>query len=809
MLAFFCKEKLYYVYEVKKIIILLALFCTTLLFGQNTYTVIDQDTETPIAFVKAIDNLKNIYYSDIDGKIEFQENTGSVELRFFGFRDTAYQIISNQKDRFLRMQTDAQSYDEVIILPGENPAHRIIRNVIDKRKENHPLKELGFTCSFYNKFLVTNADDFNFDTTRAKTESQKNTIEFFSKQHVFISEATGTKTFYPPVYEKDIISSYKTSGFKNPMFASIGNQMQSFSFYDNQFSILGDDYINPIAEGGLRRYLFILEDTTVVNSDSTFIIRFQPRKGKNFTGLKGLLYINTNNWAIEKVIAEPFEGKTIEVKITQEYKFVNDKKWFPDKLNAEFYLNNVSINDSTKVVFRNSMYTSNINFDIPKQKGFNAVKLEVEEEAVDKVAVLDTMRVSKLTPRDTLTYFRIDSISKAENIETKVELLSALAEGKIPLGYINLPLERLLDFNLFEGYRVGLGLESSDKFSNHFNVGAYAAYGFRDKEWKWGGYSTVSLYKRRQIELHLKYQEDVEIRAVDKYYNRTFDLSTNEIYRDFYMNQMERQRLGEVIVSGLLTPNFKISVFGNYQRRWMLDDYEYLASNPFIFAMQDNFDQTIVGAEVNWNIREKVMLLGTRRVSLGTKFPRIKFKFEQGVTNVFESKYDFTRFNLQLEEDVSIRGWGNLLVLLNSGITIGDTPLSFAQQPIGTGGNWNLSVKNSFETMLPSAFFADRKTDLFFRFTFNKIKTNFEWTSPQFGLHTAVGFGELSDREAHKNLVFQDYSKGYKESGLIIDHLLNLGLTGLGAGVFYHYGNYASPYVDQNLTYKLSFTVNL
>ncbi|MGB0933145.1 MAG: DUF5686 family protein [Lishizhenia sp.] len=783
-------------------------FCF-LAMTQKEYLVLDKDTDAPIAFVKAIDNEENIYYSDIDGKFEFLNSTQTISLRFFGYKDTTYHLNSIVENNYLYLRSDAQSYDEVVIVPGENPANRIIRNTIDKRKENHPLKELGFTCDFYNKFLVTNSDEFNLDTTKARSESEKRTIAFFSKQHVFISESVGSKTFYPPVYEKDVISSYKTSGFKNPMFATLGNQMQSFSFYDNQFSILGEEYINPIAEGGLRRYLFILEDTTVIENDSTFVIRFQPRKGKSFSGLKGFLYINTNNWAIQKVIAEPFDKKTISIKIIQEYKFINNKKWFPDKLNAEFSLNNVTINDSTGVVFRNSMYISNINFDIPKQKGFNAVKLEVEEEAVDKIKILDTMRVTQLTARDTLTYYRIDSISKADDIEGKLALFTALSEGKVPLGYVNLPLERVIDFNLFEGYRLGLGLETSDKVSKHFTTGGYFAYGFKDKQWKWGGYSTVDLYKKRQIELHLKYQEDVELRAVDRYFNKNFDLNTNEIYRDFYVNQMERQRIGEILLSGLVTPNFKVRVFANYQRRWILDNYKFSPYHPLILPVQDKFNQAIIGAEINWNIREKIMQVGTKRISLGTKLPRLKFKIEKGISNVWESNYNFTRLNFQLEENVSIRGWGSLSILSNSGITVGDTPLSFAQQPIGTGGDWNLTVKNSFETMLPSSFFADRKTDLFFRFTFNKIKTNVKWTSPQVVVHSVVGFGRLTNMNSHKNLQFKDYSKGYTESGLIIDHLLNSGFSSLGLGVFYHYGNYATPYVEDNLTYKVSFKLNL
>ena len=114
------------------------------------------------------------------------------------------------------------------------------------------------------------------------------------------------------------------------MFSTFANSFQSFSFYENQFDLLGKQYINPIARGGIRRYFFILEDTTIVNNDTTFTISYRPQAGKTFSGLKGYLFINSNGYAVEKVIAEPYDDSSgMQMRIVQEYKFIDEKKWFP------------------------------------------------------------------------------------------------------------------------------------------------------------------------------------------------------------------------------------------------------------------------------------------------------------------------------------------------------------------------------------------------------------------------------------------------------------------------------------------------
>jgi hypothetical protein len=770
--------------------------------------VLDAQTGEPLPFAKVKPSGGNPSLTDIDGKIKLDiQPSIRYTFSFFEYRDTTITGEQLAKNRIVRLKPDSQVFDEVVITPGKNPAHRIIQNAMEKRKDNDPLRNNSFSYNAFSKFYITGESSTEIVRDTVQDTSLLRTMDFLEKQYIFLSETASERLFSPPSYDKEVVTSYKVSGLKNPLFATLVNQFQSFSFYNNSFSLGENEYINPIAPGSLRRYFFQLEDTIVSGKDSTFIIFFRPLKGKNFEGLKGHLYINSNGWAIERVIAEPFEANaSFNIRIVQEYAFTANKKWFPSKLSTEFSFPNFTISGFHELVGRSNQYINNVVFDQVNQRGFNAVQVEVSPDAVDDTLGLSKARGGASTEKELKTYEVIDSVSKESNLERLVDAATIFSTGKIPIGKISIPIKRLYNFNQVERSRLGLGLETNNRLSKHFNMGGYFAYGFNDKAWKWGGYSNVNLYRKRQVKLTLEYQDDLVERGGIDYRNEENMLNPNTVVRDFFMNQMERERIAFASVSGFVTQNFRLHVFGAYRRIQLFEDYEFMPINGV--ASGNGFDLAETGIIVNWNIRERVMLLGDQRVSLGSKLPKINFKMARGISGIEQSVYDYTRLNLSIEQNFSIRALGKFTLQSVSGMTIGEVPLTLLQMPFGTGRNWNLSVPGTFETMLPSEFFADRHTAMFMRFSFLPIKSKYKFTAPTFGIHAAAGVGEMTGRNAHINNDFNVHTKGYYEVGGIIDNLIKLGNGGYGIGVFHRLGSYAAPELKDNFVYKLSVRFN-
>jgi len=782
---------------------------------------IDATTGEPVPFSKVIPTPGTPFLADIDGFFTIPSGAAEILFRSQGYYDTVYPVASIGAQIVVR--PIASELEEVVILPGVNPAERIMELAIANRKKNHPMGDESFTYTSYSKFVFTMDPDAL--ASIPDTTSDSNLIEmrqFFGAQHLFMMENTTQKYFEPPYREKEVITAYKVSGFTDPMFSTFASELQTFNFYENQFNLWGKTYINPLAFGSIRRYLFILEDSTVTNGDTTFTIRFQPRHGKNFDGMKGWLYINSNGYALEKVIAEPAEStESVNPKIVQEYALINGKRWFPVKLSTEAVFPGARLSDKIEngyLVAKGSTYIDHIviGADLSKER-FNAVTVQTEEDANEKDSThWDSNRKYDLNSKEERTYVMIDSISKVYKFDQKLTALSSLAEGKVSIGYLAFPLDRLVYYREYEGVRVGLGVESSKKLMKRGHVGGYFGYGIRDKDWKYGGYTRWMLFPKHFVEVQASFQEDLIERGGTTFLSAEKGLISNSLYRHLYINSMEHQRKAEIALSGYITPTMKLLISGNYQRIGMTRGYEFNNGNGLIFTGDKPFDLAEANAEIVWTIREKVMYLGTKRVSTGSDFPKISVKATRGISGIEKSVLDYTRLNLEIQQDVRIRAVGKFSYLISAGKTLGEVPLFLTQIPLGTGGkNWNISVMNSFETMKPSSFFNREQVSLFTRFAFKPIKTGLKKFAPQIVLHHAMGTGTFDRKDQHitkaedPSYGFRSMDKGYYEAGLIIDRILVSSFSGFGIGFFYNYGPYATPYVDKNITLKLSLSIAL
>lgn len=800
----------------------LILFSLSVEAQTTTVQVIDAKTQNPVAFTKISDG-ENVVVTDIDGKsklhIQPQKN---YTFHFFDYRDKIVKGSKLVQDSvvYLFPESKTQNFSEVLIRPGENPALRIIRNVQKNQKKNDPLRNDDFAYDSYSKFYATGEvpDSINQDTITDTL--MLDALAFMKRQYIFLIETGAHRAFSPPNYDKTTITSYNVSGIKAPIFATLLNQYQSFSFYDNNFNLGGTEYINPIAPGTEHRYWFILQDTLFHKnrSDTTYIISFRPQKGKNFEGLSGYLYINTNGWAIQRVIASPYSRKddnaSFGVTITQEYKVTNHKKWFPQKISTEIKFKNASLNGVINMIARGAVYVRNVTFNQleDKHKGFNPVKVSVAPKALADSAELVKLRGNTATGKEANTYHVIDSVAKANNYDRLFFFAKVLSTGKVAIGKLSFPLKRIAGYNQQEGLRLGLGVETNNRLSQIFQVGGYFAYGFHDDKWKWGGDMQFTINKERLFRLKLHYSDDLHERGGTSFYEDNTSLFRNQTFANYFINRLDRARYAGINLSGLIRQNVKLQVFGNYKRFFFTDDYQFLPLFSKNGAV-DKFDIAEVGIVFNWNIHERVMMLGDQRVSLGTKWPKIAIKAVRGFKGIMLAQYDYYRFNLRLEQDFKIRGAGKLSLYSNSGMTVGNVPLTLMQVSKGTGsfgrGNFALSAINTFQTMLPAEFFSDRFTALFAKFSFLPIKNKTNWTEPQFSLFSSAGVGKMSNVSDHRNYDFKTLEKGYYESGLTIDNLLKLGISGFGFGLFYRYGPYAFDRTGDNFFYKLTLKVNL
>jgi hypothetical protein len=772
------------------------LFLTSFHAFSQSYQLLDEQSREAIPFGKVIPSKENPRLTDIDGIFQVLDTMQSIQVRATGYYDSIVQL-SLVQNRKIYLKSKAQNVQEVVVKPGVNPAERIMAQVIANRMKNHPFENDGFISKQYSKFVFDLDDasrkileDTVVDPTDTNLFSMK---QFFGKQHLFLIETASQHYFEPPYKEKEIVEAYKVSGFTDPMFSTFAQSMQSFHFYDNQVELLSEQFVNPIAFGGINRYLFVLEDTTINGTDTTFTIFFRPRKGRDFEGLTGRLFINTNGFAIEKVMAAPYRPNStgMFINVIQEYAFLDGKKWFPVKLSTEvlmvFAAINVSKGKTAFVSGKGATYMETVQFNPPELEKvkFNniAVQTKVGSEKVTD-ATWDSLRPFELTDKEINTYTSIDSISKEEHLDRYLKMAKVLSSGRIPLGYVNLDVSRFFSVNGFEKTRLGLGLENSDKVIPWMTASIYGAYGFGDKVWKYVGSLDFHLDPSTKTNLKLFYSNDV-VEVGGNVLYKTSLFYAQDPGRMLFVNNMSYQKKAGVLFSTIVRANKHLTLELNYQQNQFANGYQ--------FNQQASCSAFMSSLLFSWAIREKGVILGDVFVPKGSKFPKIQIKVEKAwnLPSLDMASMDFLRLQFNAFHVTTIPGNGRLTWNVRAAWTNVPTPLLYQQAVHASYVKRSISIPNTFETVAVTEFYHQQQVNVFLRYIWNAQRTKAKWNEPQFGVHYAFGYGTMSNQSAH-NLSFNTMDKGFHEAGLLFNGLYVSGQSSMGFGIFTRFGAYAN-----------------
>ncbi len=800
---------------IKHVLVIFLVFLSSLCgFSQHTLKgkVIDEKTKEALAFVNILANQKIGATTNIDGLFTINSPTPiiSIKLSYVGYEIKEIDV-TGKTSVLVTLKPTSYQLNEFTLLPGENPAHRIIDKVVENRKLHNPEKSLNFKYESYNKLFVTGAVDTSIMNHPEKMadldSSSQRAIDFLEKQHLFLMESVTERKYMLPdkSYEKVLAS--RVSGLQNNTFSLLATEIQSFSFYNEMLNVGGSTYLNPISENSTNKYFFLIEDTTFNGLDTVYIISFRPKKGKNFQGLKGLLYINTDGYAVQNVVAEPNEeSESFGIKIQQQYEKI-ENKWFPVQLNTTILFNNASINNF-KMLGIGKSYIKNIeiNPDLKKNE-FGIVTTEVAEDVTMKDEDFwNKYRVDTLSEKEKLTYQFVDSVGKAEKFDKKLTALEALLTGKLKWGFLDVDLNRLLSFNDYEGFRFGAGAHTNNKISKIFSLGGYGAFGTKDNTLKYGGDVNFFVNRNADVELNFSYQKDVVEPGSMQFYTYKIPLMSTAGNRFFYMSKMNNNEKVEARLKFRTLRYLKVYVFSNQETVNVTSDYYFLKKiNNYTWLNEKNYLFNEVGMELKYAFKQKVIQTSNYKYNKPTKYPIFYARFEQGLQNPY-GEYQYTRFTFKTEKTFEIKNIGRPTIYVETGITIGDVPIQKLNNSIGTyiPGAFLAASELAFETMFPYEFISDRYINIHLKHDFVNLLFSTKKFKPELVLASNIGFGSLINKKHHGGAGFNTLEKGFYESGLLINNLIKLNFTTFGMAAFYRYGPYQLEKQSDNFTFKMS-----
>jgi len=831
-LNYFCL--LFYVVKpITKNLILLILINTLLnVFSINLYSqsyhisgkIYDSTTKEPLAFVNIVANNSNYGdISDIDGKFNLKspDKINFLTLSYVGYKKATIHVSEKTSDLQIFLVKENIELSGVVIRPGQNPADIVINKAIERKKINDPENISAFRYKSYSKINAEWHPNESYYSDSSKNQSfQKD--ELFEKikkekeeNNIFIMESFSERIYKSPDKSYEKVIGTRISGFKNPNFASLATDVQPFGFYNDfiRFSIIGEkDYINPISSGSTNRYLFTMQDTLLLDKDSVFIISFKPKKNKTFNSLEGLVYINSNGYAIQNIIAQP-DGKGLwEIKIQQKYELINGKYWFPVQLNYDWLLPKYPTN-KIGMVISGRRYVKYIKL-LPELKNsdFPSDRIILTDSAGKRKDIFwEQHRIDSLNKKEKATYVKVDKLGSKYMFDYYQRAVPELMDGYLPIGPIDFSLDKLFEYNSYEGIRLGAGIRNNDKISRYFYIGGYFGYGFKDKTTKYGGNFQLNFNKTKDLFLNLIYYYDYNLPGTTDYYKMGF----SQYWYSYMQNRFDATEYRGVEFGFRPFKYTSMALKLNSSFVKPLYDYAYVNNPEDSSTISDYwFTEATLATKIVY--KERLKTAFGRRISFESgefQYPIFYITYTHGFNNILGGNFDYDKLIVAVQKKFRIKGLGVTSFSVEGGYIWQDLPYS---RLFNGKGSYNKTlqtvISNTFEAMNVNEFISDKFVYIFFTQDFERLLFETKKFKPEFKIVTNIGFGNLKDPSRQKNITFKTMERGYYESGLIIDNilrvnLLNICYIGLGGGAFYRYGYYSYPKAIDNAAFKLSFKI--
>jgi len=722
-------------------------------------------------------------YTDINGFYRIVAKQGDVlQFSYVGYVKQNI-TVGNASRLHVKLKPDQFSLSEVEIRPGVNPAHRIINHAIANRAKNNPDNRNAYSCTLYNKLIAemmvdSAANPVLFARTRKDTAS-----------YLLINEAVVRNEYkYNGNVSEHIISS-RTSGFKEfQMLAFLQPMLQFFHFYHDvvEWKAPVKFFLNPISTGSTSKYFFLLRDTIVSGVDSTFIISYQPRRSANFEGLKGLLHINSNGWAIQSITAEPADDSPIRLKIQQSYDLL-DSVWFPSELSLELFFN-IPNYDGVYGIYRGKSHITDINLapDL-SDRSYKSRNITMADDAYLATELIDNYRDAELTLREDSTYRQF----KEGIFDKPFRIIENIMDNMaFPVKIFDLPFEKIIRQNYTEGYRIGLGIYTNQYLSPWFSLGGYFGYGLDDQRSKYGASFSLFPEKHLDSEIKLWWANDL-------------------------MNLTLSHEAG--VSARKLWGKYDLTTCFMIQDIRTAFDYSYSGRN-----MSHEWERNAeAGFKLRYAHREERMKIFRRTQPLFTTQPVLYFNLFVGIPDCFGSLYKYLKTEAGAERSWYIRNLGTTTYSMWGGwmshetpfpltFTVTDTEQSFFHTRIPDS-------RTAFNVLTGDIYASNQYFNVFLYHDFGTLlgKTRSKVFRPRIAIAQSFGWSKLNHPEHHNSADFNilDMRHGYFENGLMIEDIiriefLNLFYIGFGGGVYGAYGGSVQKPFEKTLTPKIRVSVS-
>ncbi len=704
-------------------------------FGQITKvrgTVLDKSTNEPIPFANINFANTNIgCITDFDGNfsLETHKKVDSLVISYLGYKTVKEKIRQGSYQELkIFLEPDKITLDEVVVVPGENPAWRIIRNIIKNKAKNNPDNLEAYQYEVYNKIQI----DINNISDKYKKKKVFKKFQFIF-DYVDTSAITGTaylpvfisetvSDFYykkKPKVEKEIVKASKLSGIENESINQFtGSMYQKTNIYNNNIDVLGKTFISPFHPLWKVYYKFYLVDSAFKYNHWSYQISFKPRIKSDPT-FSGDFWVADTSWAIEEVNIKITKDANINLVrnmvVKQKYKEAIPGVWLlqSDKMVVDFNISKQTIGFFGR---KTTIYDKFV-INKPKSPDFyktdqmkNVIVLDSASEKSEEF--WNKARKEQLSKQEQGIYNMVDSIKNVPLFRTYVDVITTIFTGYYALGKSKKieigPYSKLYSYNTVEGHRFRLGFRTTPEFSKNLFFETYLAYGVQDLTYKFGVETKYFLNKDKSKYVGFDVGKDVEQLGASEH-----AYPNDNIFR-FVLKRTNTDRLNmnehlKLFFGYEWFNGFSNELVFNHTILSPLGGYRIQINKPDVYFLDQIFTSEIT-LKTRFAYDEKFINTKRKRISLGTKYPILNIYYTVGLKDVFKSDYSYSKINASISDKIKLSFIGHSTLYFEGGQVFGTLPFPLLEIQKGNETYWyddySFNLMNYYEFITDKYFLA-------------------------------------------------------------------------------------------------------
>lgn len=719
-----------------------ALVAAVLLFGCGSATAAEKfvrgivrDSVTneglPFASISAVPGNVNVV-ADAQGIFEFlvPESADSLRASCQGYASRAVKLWVNSLNIYdMQLPPAPTELREIVVgkqrySKKNNPAVEFARRLRERKNITDPTKEPWFGYERYER-ITLGLNDYDTETQKGMNKRFP-----FLAEHVDTSRLTGKPVLTMSVNEKassvrfhngtkrEIVRGTRQRGIDEiidqaNMQTILTDALREVDLYDSDIMLLQNSFVSPLSRMAPDFYRFYIVDTVAIDEAPCTVLAFYPR-GHTGNSFAGHVYVtadsamsirrvdmrnaaNTNlNFINNLTIRQDYEEAPGGLRIKRSDELALDMTVLPGT--PSLYL-------SRRVTNREHSFEAQ-----PDSAWFGAVgTVQVLDSVTQRSDEFWAAELSEPEPegesRVGLLMTRLRAVPAYYWTE---RFLKRMFTGYWPTGKNSKfdfgPLNTVASYNDLEGLRVRLGGMTTANLNDYWFARGYAAYGFKDKKWKYSGELEYSFNKKdyhsREFPIHsLLFRHRYDVDRIGA--NYLFTSSDN------FVLSWTRMPANLDTYKRETTLNYTLELRNNFSVK---ASFEYIRQEPGPYVpfvtvggtTLSHYNQAVVALELRYAPGEKYYQMRSGRFPINFDAPVFTIRHRYSPKGFLGSRYTVNRTEGSFSKCFRLSFLGKMDVMVAGGHVWGKAPFLDLMIP-----NANLSYTiqpESFALMTPLEF---------------------------------------------------------------------------------------------------------